>query len=881
MFIGGCSTFLLLSIVHFWYGMSRYPSIWNRFVPTSIKGATVDRNFKEIKDICGFHHNGHYRMNSQVIPFVMTLPFTILFHTIAFLVTTIYYLPRKLLKLLKMDEVERKLPDPVITSIFLSNALVTSLWILGGTVGMVFATLTIFFNQKAYNSLLFKKNFKDFCLSLVFGNFLVVEKLPTGATEIALCEKSAEGDLEEGTQKASTELMADEGLQSSRASLPPIRYLPPLLGASSSSPTNSFDDKEMAIPENYSTAASQRYSSMTNDKIVVIQNGEEQVATNYYKESPMDIFVDETASLHSIDALQHIVTVKPTPENIEIDTGPEIEKCDQPNKGDIDEIKTEKLGHSKKTSKKRIFGLSRRMFSSPRNKQNRKKEDTTKDHFENDLPVEFLNPTDVHVDMESHPGTVEWKITISESIQRFKIKSYTLRKHNWVMSKMHGKSFFTKGYGHRRRKLKRKEIKEHCKGFHDKQLHVNTQLFGILDDLKDSKKNISHSKSNSITYSKSNSEHTKFSFTNLPSSVKGKTKTFRNVMSMGAQSRKRDEYYTMSDANYQTSKSGGASTGKESLSESKDSSISTLTQSIYPPEQLDDTRSGLCINGLTGQPNEDSSSFKDTINGILKCAPWIDNINSLKETASIEETDCEQNELTSRQPPPGKIDASKSSEERPFDSSENILKINTGNPEGGCHITQEPYWQNCVVLPEIFQQKLQGEKYPWRSDLQKKKIEKAQDDRSQSKEIAVKETKRIIPILKKKKDETDSNEVLEGKLIDSSPKPKTTDEDENRDQPCGDDGLEMAGNGRYDVDDQRLIESFDHRGRRINLTGSPEINTSPNHSVLKKISGIDFGRECGAFDGVTDACSPFTATEQREDEDFLYGVKLDSTDRIF
>ena len=860
-------------------------------MPTGLKGSTLDRNFKEIKETCGYHYNGHNRTNSQVIPFVITLPFTILFHAIAFLVTATFYL----LRILRIEEMQGgKLPDPVNTSIFISNTLISSFWFLGGTRGIVFATLTIIFNQKAFNSLLFKKNLKDFFISLIFGNLLVVdEKMSSSVTEIALSEKRAAFDLEEGVKNTKAKDKVDEGIQYSPASLPPVRYLPPLLGVSTSSSTNSLVDKDMASPENYSSVTPPIYSKIVKEKIVVEQNGEEEAAIDVKEESPMDIFVDEIASQHSNEALQHIVTVESTPRKFEeIACLENDEECDQRNEVDI-ETRTERVETSRKLSKKGLLDLSRRIFSSPRSKYMHSKAFNLQQQDDDDeVSVEFLDPTDVHFDIENHPGTLEWRNAISESIQKFHIKSYTLRKHNWVMSQMHGKSFYVNENGNRRRKLKRKEIKECCKVFHDKQVHVNSQIFGILDDLKNLRKNISHSKSssvnhsksNSVSHSKSNSEHTKFTFTNMPSKANEKPGRFANVTSTGEKSRENKEVYAMIDAKYKTPKSDAASTAKESHVGSKDSSVSTLTQSYIDSEHPENTRSSLCMDGVNGkilQPNGDSATFKDAINGLLRCSPWIENINSLKQNASKEENGSEQIDSTDVQNTTRMINASKSAGQPQCEASENHLENEKGKPKESSTATLQQCLPILFDVPEIFtpnsEDKPKDEQSSWRSDLQKKKIEKAREDRSQSKKIAVKETKFLVAPWQTGQTATDS-----------SRNSKTVVE-ENLNESGGDDRHEIANDSRGGVDNERefnfkyddgiVDNSTSWINSRSPSVGDPEMSVSPSKFV-HKMSNFGLGRECDVFDGISDACSHLSVSERREEEDFRSYVRHISTDRV-
>ncbi len=860
MLVGYCSIYSLLSIVQFWYGMARYPSIWNRYVPPSLKGSTSDKNFKEIKDICGYHHNGHHEMNSQFIPFVVTLPFTFIFHAAAFLVTASY----SVLKMMNVDLTKTKLfRDPIITSIFVSNSLVSSIWLFGGTEGMVYVIMTIFFNQKAYNSLLFKKDIKSFFLSLVFGNLLVVSRNPAAVeAEIALSERTAEIDLEEGLQNKTT-AMLDKDLQQISASVKPMRYLPPLLGASSSSSTNDETDQNMA-PENISLDI--------NDKIIVEhQNDDTPIDESRKKESPVEVFSDEdVASQPSNVVPLQFSTVSSLLQDLQYlqnvtNIGNEKISYDEPI--------TEELEHSKGTAKKGFLGLSRRILSGARTKYVRKKGYTVQDHFDDQISVESLNSLDVHLDKENHTGTVEWRNIIIESTQRFKIKSYTMRKHNWVMSKMHGRSFFVTGDGKRQRKLKKKEIKFHCQKLHDKQLLLASQINGILNDLKGLKENISTKRC--INQSLSKSERTKLSFSKLPSQVIQTKKGLTRVMV--TEEGLKIKFFM--NAKNETPKLEGAESGKDSLGESRDSTVSTLTNSIDEepqqldqsdelqldqPKQPDHTKTVLCINEFKEkvlQADADSALLKDTIDGLLKCGDWAENINVLKDPETLEKNDSLIDPKNTTESPAEQQQLQHNEDSQsPTEEDEPI-----GAHRGGATEANKPYWQNYVELPEIFKEKPKKKSYEvsypwhsdslksdsWRSELQKKKSEKAQEDRMQSSEIVVQQMKRIIPILK-------NVDCLE-----------RTD-DENRDQQT--ERHQLFDDGRCGVENLEETPWLDFSDCRNDFVNSPEMNTTHN-----KLPDMNFAKECSAFEGMSDAYSQ--CTEQR-DESVLSGCQLISTNRV-
>ena len=847
--------------------MARYPSIWNKYVPPSLKGSTSDKNFKEIKDICGYHHNGHYEMNSQFVPFVVTFPFTIIFHATAFLVTAGY----ALLKMMNIDLRKTKFfRDPVITSIFVSNSFISSIWLFGGTAGMIYAIMTIYFNQKAYNSLLFKKDTKSFFLSLVFGNLVVVSRNTSAIeAEIALSERKAEIDLEEGLQRK-TAAMVDKDLQQIAASVKPMRYLPPLLGASSSSSTKDDEtDKNMA-PDNISEII---------DKITVEQQKDNKpFDESSEKESPAEVFTDEDVASQpsNVVPLQFstVSSLLQDLQDLQNATNIGIKKINHK------EPIMEEPEYSKDKSKKGFLGLSRRIF--------RKKGYIAEDHFDDQISVESLNPLDVYLDKENHTGTVEWRNIIIESTQRFKIRSYTMQKHNWVLRKMRGRSFFVTGDGKRQRKLKRKEIKFHCQKLHDKQLVLASQINGILDDLRGMRENVSTKRC--INQSLSRSERSKLSLSKLPSQVIQTKKGLTRVMTTEEGLKIK---FFMSSKN-ETPKLEGAESGKDSLGESRDSTISTLTNSMDDPPQLDQQSSEFLLDqpeqldlsdellldqseqldhnkteGCTNenkekvlQPGGDSASLKDTIDDLLKCGDWAENINVLKDPKPLQKSDSliDPKNATENSAEQEQLQQNKDSQSPP-DEEEPI-----GAHRGGAtEANNKPYWQNYVELQELFKEKPKKKSYEvsypwhsdsfssnsWRSELQKKKSEKAQEDRLQSSEIALKQMKRIIPILK-------NVDCLE-----------RTD-DEYRDQET--ERHQTFDTGRCGADNLPETPWLDFSECRNDFVGSPEMTAMQN-----KLPDMNFAKECSAFEEMSDAFSQWT--EQR-DESVLSGCQLISTNRV-
>eukprot|EP00537_Pseudo-nitzschia_pungens_P008703 CAMPEP_0172361892 /NCGR_PEP_ID=MMETSP1060-20121228/5653_1 /TAXON_ID=37318 /ORGANISM="Pseudo-nitzschia pungens, Strain cf. cingulata" /LENGTH=1046 /DNA_ID=CAMNT_0013084285 /DNA_START=68 /DNA_END=3208 /DNA_ORIENTATION=+ len=778
MIIGGGSLFLLLTILHFWYGISRYPSLWNSFTPYVLKGAAVDRNFLEIRKIFSYHCNGHDQIYSQLKPFVLTLPFTIIYHVNGFLVTAVYYLFR----ISRNGSDGRKRPPPVTVSLFLSNILISSFWVFGGTSGIILATSTVVVNQKVYDSLLFNRDLKDFCISLVFGNLVLIQKKIT-LDEIGLAQpiNAAEHDIESGIQIKKEEDRSYQPATQKFVKSTQVEEIDDCSEKQYKLSMNSFADP----PQHTVPTTIQNIISFGSDEVEVEMDG------NISFKSKPKIFIDESPSqLSEATSLQYLLTVVPIATHTE---DPEkIEACTEMNSGapkkmeHVLEVKTEEEHLSTKSSTKKFFS---RLFSSPRKKKSSKRF-FPEDEGGDEISVEFFNPSDVHLDMENHPGTIKWRNIISESVQKFRMKSYTLRKHIWVMNKMHGKSFFIKQNGRRRRKLKRKEIKECCKAFHDKQLQLNSELSGILDDLKDLKKNHSNSKSSSdhtrssfaYNNSKSNSDHTRSSLMNNPLEIRDDLSHLLSTVE--------EEWKKPGTNDHCTVRSADVSSTKESLVESsKESTISTLTLSYVHCEHAchDETKEK---EGVF----DSSASFTDRVNKLLECKPWIDNMNNLRESGSgskqhgSEASEGSQGIVDAQNGSPHGIDGLKSCLKETGNVDGEISAGMFGDIDEGGKALNKPYWRTFVEgeprrhkkkatsissgssrnsedpIPVV--QSKSGKRrrlHPWKSDLQKKKLEKARKSRIQDQELSTKKLNRVITIFKMKK----TNVVVEEHVIHS------------------------------------------------------------------------------------------------------------------
>lgn len=630
--LGATSLFLSLTITHFWYGISRYPSIWNNYVSSDLVGSRLDKNFAEIRDICGCYHNGHNRSDSQLAAFLITLPFTFLYHINGFGMTLIF---RTFGVSPSPDEVDgTNIPQSISVSVHVTNIIMVLLWFLGGNVGVALATATTIFNQKFYNSLFFRRSFKDFLLSFVFGNVLVIQdkdnssvrsrknsrRAIIGASGFGLVAESRGNGLE--ALKSSNEKETSSQRTLTKSNMFKDKWVPSKSrsvddSARSDGKTSSTDisdvlnnlrrgtDEASSSTSEMKNDSSHRLSTFSRstpsgDNSIVASPDEDVVGNELCNEAVnRDDKSSELASFRSAEdscshrGLQHIATVFAS----------DIEKSERT----VAEPTDLNASDDPIITKQMDDGASQQ-----------------EDEDDDKCSANFLNPFDVHIDIENHPGTIAWRNCVSDAVEKFPIKAYTFRKHNWIMKKMHGRQFFVKENGNPRRKLNRPEIKKRCKIVHEKQLDLRKQIAGILTDLKDLKKNHNSSKSNS-----DHSRNSKKSV--IPMENHEKPLAILSQHSSVDEEQKRLE----------KQKLDAASAAKDSQVESsKESTISTLTQS-NPPRSVE-ARSTPWIQGAaddvvkdvktTGATENNSDHMNRVINDILNYTSWLENLNPLRES---------------------------------------------------------------------------------------------------------------------------------------------------------------------------------------------------------------------------------------------------------
>mmetsp|Transcript_1825 Transcript_1825/g.3824 ORF Transcript_1825/g.3824 Transcript_1825/m.3824 type:complete len:223 (-) Transcript_1825:222-890(-) len=182
--------------------------------------------------------------------------------------------------------------------------------------------------------------------------------------------------------------------------------------------------------------------------------------------------------------------------------------------------------------------------------------------------------------------------------------------------------------------------------------------------------------------------------------------------------------------------------------------------------------------------------------------------------------------------------------------------------------------------------------YPWRSDLQKKRIEKARESRSRNREIAMKQTKRVLSIWKKKKKKTKKHEVVVEETTPRNYGNLRPKEKENTNLSFQEERQPMADSHKPDDINHRemhcpllphdgIVNGKQEQDLRIDTSNlgthlmcypidDPEMNISDMKisAMYSKPLNIDYGTDCDHAFQITEVCSPIM-TDQRQDQHFF------------
>jgi hypothetical protein len=614
-------------------------------VPKGLKGSKMDENFAEIRDVCSYFCNGHNRTKPQLGAFILSLPFTFLYHFNAFLTTLVYYS-------CGLPTAGSRFPSPIPLSIFISNFMMVCFWFLGGKVGFIATTAATIFNQNFYNSLLFKRSLKDFLLSFIFGNVLVIQDKRPDRIRAVIKGKQVIATAPKQTS-SSIDIEGGETLDGSRAS-------------TKSKDQVAVGGDKSVVKENDGAVFST--SSSANSLVEKGRKDPAQARTSVEETRDLDASdmqdhqlqptSDDSASSHK---LQHLAT---------------INAASTEREATVREERTKEIPKSTSI----MFAMPRRITATSQNDLMREEER---------VQDEFLNPSDIHLDIENHPGTVAFRNVVNDAIAKFPTKAYTFRKHNWIMKKLHGRYFFIREVGAPRRKLGRAEVKKRCKMFHDKQTLLRSEIAGILNDLKDLKKN--------HTNSKSNSDHSRNS-KKVPPEITEKLSAILKNNSSHDQKDHRQQRNPHSRQNLESASTAKDSHGDSHVESSKESTISTLTQSngTFPPTS--GARSTPWMRGPADElkelnettPAGDSTHLRDAINGLLEYTSWLENLNPLRESKVEDNEKTNMKDLTEQE----------GDELLTKRQQSGILSEGTGGANtGGVDKAKDPYWHTLVDEP--------------------------------------------------------------------------------------------------------------------------------------------------------------------------------------
>jgi hypothetical protein len=295
-FLGGFALFGALNIVHFWYGeysnvisLSQNPTLqssqnivtlssgFSRYTTHGadvLQGKATNPEFEQMRDICSLYSHGDTRRRNQTGAVLVSIPFTAFNYFVASLVLVIDICLKK-----NKDTVSQTInpPAPSLWGVYSSNVMVTCMWLAGGPPWMAFAALNLLFNQHLYNSLLFRRGFDEFLISVVLGNFVAIHH------QIAMTQTDAPAVVEHNSICDSSEaISSDANSQHEHFNVadklsPDKRIIFP--NASSTTDSSLFEGLDDGVRRGNST--SQKPSKFANDADIAIGDkgqGTEQCA---------------------------------------------------------------------------------------------------------------------------------------------------------------------------------------------------------------------------------------------------------------------------------------------------------------------------------------------------------------------------------------------------------------------------------------------------------------------------------------------------------------------------------------------------------------------------------------------------------------------------
>jgi hypothetical protein len=173
-----------------------------------------------------------------------------------------------------------------VWGIYVVNVGMAVVWLAGGPFLMALTAAILIFNQNFYNSLLFRRSFEDFGLSLVFGNFLTVqltvEDAPVFNEEAT--DVSSELSLEVGRVDKGNSICASEerksqlsAPKSSSKEEPAAEKTTPCVFLSSDSLFEGLDDSQPS-PEDEIMRKREISRTKDNDFILTVNQGSETVS---------------------------------------------------------------------------------------------------------------------------------------------------------------------------------------------------------------------------------------------------------------------------------------------------------------------------------------------------------------------------------------------------------------------------------------------------------------------------------------------------------------------------------------------------------------------------------------------------------------------------
>jgi hypothetical protein len=435
-------------------GFVRYPSL-SEGAGAMMSGEARDERFNVTRDICSSFFNDDKTRRSQTNAMFFSAPFTIINHAAAFVASGCLRVfeirgRKKINTVGDGPDVNRahfvdEDRDNEVTDdnsalsqtlgFVVGNIVVLIFWVAGGVLSMTFAALNLWVNQSLYNSLLLRRSFRGFVLSLVVGDiFLINGERSDSSLEAGILEldqeirvetqknqlKTKEYGIQNGTESINDDVEQSEN----KLSRPELRELTPM---------NKLDQHE-----NRKLKANRR-------------GGADLAAAHTIPHGEIAISEDVTTR---ITIVAHCNTSNVCLNKIE----PKDEESDE-----VGAVPIRATGTAQDLQAK-----------------------TTNDQTLANANSNYIcrDTSGVVFGVDDEPGTQAWREVIKTSTQAFPCKKYSPGIHKWILHKLQDKKFYVKTSTHSQRRASRWEVKRRCKACFEKEMKNLAQVQTLLGEVR-------------------------------------------------------------------------------------------------------------------------------------------------------------------------------------------------------------------------------------------------------------------------------------------------------------------------------------------------------------------------------------------------------------